>query len=155
LSCYFSDFTKSASYHYRLDDLGFYYRLYQRLMDHWRSVLPVAMLEVQYEDVVGRTEEVSRQMIEFCGLEWDDRCLRYYENRRPVQTSSVWQVRQPIYSTSVGRWKHYAKHIEPLVRALAREGKTGAAAGPPVSDDSDDAGAPVRPAPTEGNCGVH
>jgi tetratricopeptide (TPR) repeat protein len=121
LSCYFTDFKKSPPYHYRLEDLGYYYRLYTRMMDHWRTVLPLPMLEVQYEDLVGRPEEFSRRMIDFCGLAWDDHCLRYYESRRPVQTSSVWQVRQPIYTTSIDRWKHYIQHLEPLLRALAPE----------------------------------
>ncbi len=121
LSCYFTDFKKSPPYHYRLEDLGFYYRLYSRMMDHWRAVLPLAMLEVRYEDLVSRPEDLSRQMIDFCGLAWDDRCLRHYENRRPVQTSSVWQVRQPIYTTSIDRWRHYIQHLEPLLRALAPE----------------------------------
>ena len=133
LSCYFSDFKKSAPYHYRLEDLGFYYRLYLRLMDHWRAALPLAMLEVQYEELVGRPEELSRRMIDFCGLAWDDRCLRYYESRRPVQTSSVWQVRQPIYTTSIERWKHYIQHLEPLLRALAPEPAADALAEPVAS----------------------
>ncbi len=145
LSCYFSDFKKAAPYHYRLEDVGFYYRLYLRLMDHWRAVLPLAMLEVQYEDLVGRTEELSRRMIDFCGLAWDDRCLRYYESRRPVQTSSVWQVRQPIYSTSIHRWKHYVQHLEPLLRALGPEAGADAQAGlaapgdPSAADEGGDA----------------
>jgi tetratricopeptide (TPR) repeat protein len=121
LSCYFTDFKKSPPYHHRLEDLGFYYRYYERMMNHWRAVLPLPMLEVQYEELVDRTEELSRQMIDFCGLAWDDRCLRYYENRRPVQTSSVWQVRQPIYTTSINRWKHYVQHLQPLLDALAAE----------------------------------
>jgi Flp pilus assembly protein TadD len=135
LSCYFSDFKKSAPYHYRLDDLGFYYRLYLRLMDHWRAALPLSMLEVQYEDLVGRPEELSRRMVDFCGLAWDDRCLRYYENRRPVQTSSVWQVRQPIYTTSIDRWKHYVKHLDPLLRALAPQAGVEAPVEPAVPGD--------------------
>jgi Flp pilus assembly protein TadD len=126
LSCYFSDFIRSATYHYRLDDLGFYYQLYQRMMAHWRSVLPLPMLEIRYEDLASRPEEISRRMVEFCGLEWDDRCMRYYDNRRPVQTSSVWQVRQPIYTTSIGRWRHYVEHLRPLIEALGPEGKAEA-----------------------------
>ena len=154
LSCYFSDFTKSASYHHRLDDLGFYYRLYERLMDHWRSVLPLATLEVQYEELVGRPEELSWQMIDFCGLEWDDRCLRYYENHRPVQTSSVWQVRQPIYTTSINRWKHYAKHLGPLLQALAPQGGAEAANPPAVNECGDPGEASTHASREQGQCGV-
>ncbi len=109
-------------------------------MDHWRAVLPLATLEVQYEDLVGRTEEFSRRMIDFCGLAWDDRCLRYYESRRPVQTSSVWQVRQPIYTTSIDRWKHYIQHLEPLLRALAPE---------PAADALAESVAPGYPSPAD------
>jgi tetratricopeptide (TPR) repeat protein len=130
LSCFFTDFKQSPPYHYRFADLCFYYRLYLRMMDHWRAVLPLSTLEVQYEELVENPEELSRRMIDFCGLEWDDRCLRYYENRRPVQTLSVWQVRQPIYTTSVDRWKHYLPHIQPLLRDLAAEAGTEALGGP-------------------------
>jgi tetratricopeptide (TPR) repeat protein len=136
LSCFFTDFKKCPPYHYRLEDLGLYYRLYLRLMEHWRAVLPLAMLEIQYEDLVGRPEELSRRMIDFCGLAWDDRCLRYYETRRPVQTLSVWQVRQPIYSTSIDRWKHYIQHLEPLLRALAPEAGAEALAEPAGPGDT-------------------
>ena len=147
LSCFFTNFQTSPAYHYRLEDLGFYYRLYLRLMEHWRTVLPLAMLEVDYEDLVGRPEELSRKMIDFCGLPWDDHCLRYHENRRPVQTSSVWQVRQPIYRTSIDRWKHYIKHLEPLLRALAPEAAADALAeslAPGELSAADECSEPVR-----------
>ena len=76
------------------------------------------MLEVKYEDLVSDTEKVSRQMIEYCGLEWDERCLKYYESDRIVHTASYEQVKQPIYTRSVGRWKNYEEHIQPLIDAL-------------------------------------
>jgi tetratricopeptide (TPR) repeat protein len=118
LSCYFNDFKKSPAYHNRLDDLGFNYRLYLGLMEHWKQVLPLPILEVQYEELVGNIEEVSRRMVSFCGVPWDPAVLRYYENTRSVQTSSLWQVRQPIYHRAIGRWKHYARHLNPLLREL-------------------------------------
>lgn len=118
LSCYFTNFRDPPAYAFDLEDLGFYYRQYERLMAHWRSVLPLPMLDVQYEDLVRNQEAVSRRMIDFCGLSWDDRCLEFHKTTRPVQTCSVWQVRQPIYDSAIGRWKHYAKHLDPLIRAL-------------------------------------
>jgi hypothetical protein len=122
LSCYFTNFRDPPLYASDLEDLGFYYGHYQRLMEHWRKVLPHSILDVQYEELIENQEAVSRRMVEFCGLSWDDRCLEYYKSDRPVQTCSVWQVRQPIYSTSVGRWKHYAQHLDPLVQALELAG---------------------------------
>jgi len=117
LSCYFQQF-REVNFAWDLADLGRYYRAYERLMDHWRAVLPVQPLEVAYEDLVANPEAVSRRMVAFCGLDWDDRCLAFYENRRPVQTMSKLQVRRPIYTTSVGRWRRYEKHLGPLLEAL-------------------------------------
>ena len=117
LSCYFQQF-REVNFAWDLGDLGRYYRSYERLMDHWHAVLPVQPLDVVYEDLVANPEAVSRQMVAFCGLEWDDRCLSFYANRRPVQTMSKLQVRQPIYTTSVGRWRRYEKHLGPLLEAL-------------------------------------
>jgi hypothetical protein len=77
-------------------------------MAHWRRVLPAdRLLEIDYEALVADREAVTRQMIEFCGLDWDDACLRSDQNRRVVRTASMWQARQPVYSTSVGRWRRY------------------------------------------------
>lgn len=119
LSCFFQNFAHRPSYSYDLGDLGFFYRQYERLMDHWRAVLPLPILDVSYEELVQDLEGQTRRLLEFVGLPWDDRCLRFHETRRPVQTSSSWQVRQPLYRSAVGRWKHYARHLEPLQQALA------------------------------------
>ena len=118
LSCYFHDFTGYHPYVYRLANLGFYYRQYQRLMRHWQAVLPLPILEVVYEDLVADPEAGTRRLLTFCDLPWDDRCLRFYESRRIVHTSSYQQVRKPIYRSSLGRWRHYAAHLEPLRQAL-------------------------------------
>ena len=77
------------------------------------------MLEVDYEDLVEHQEAVSRKMFDFCGLDWDPGCLRFHENARVVRTASNWQVRQPMYSDSLRRWKRYEKHLGPLREALA------------------------------------
>ena len=77
-------------------------------------------LEISYEDLIADQEGISRALVEYCGLDWDERCLRFYETQRYVSTASYDQVRQPLYSRSVGRWRHYDKHLEPLRRALAQ-----------------------------------
>jgi tetratricopeptide (TPR) repeat protein len=117
LSCYFQ-FFKGLRFTWDLEDLGHCYRDYKRLMDHWKTVLPIPILEVVYEDVVGDLEPACRRIVEFCGLEWEERCLRFHENERMVRTMSRVQVRQPLYKSSVGRWRRYEKHLEPLLKAL-------------------------------------
>ncbi len=88
------------------------------LMAHWKKVIQIPMLEVRYEDLVNEPERISRAMIEFCGLDWDERCLRFHENKRVVNTPSYDQVRQPLYRKSVERWRNYEKHIGELIEAL-------------------------------------
>jgi tetratricopeptide (TPR) repeat protein len=98
-------------------DIAFVYEQYLRLMDHWRRVLPAGvMMDVRYEDVVSDRENMTRAMVDFCGLEWDEACLRPEQNERSVITPSVWQVRQPVYKSSMNRWKKY----EPWLGELAR-----------------------------------
>ncbi|MFI4986873.1 MAG: tetratricopeptide repeat protein [Alphaproteobacteria bacterium] len=120
LSCYFQDFQDPQPFVYELDRLGKYYRQYERLMAHWRSVLPHPMLEVPNEALVGDPEPWCRRILAHCGLAWDERVLRFFATERTVQTASYWQVRQPIYASSVGRWRHYRKHLGPLFAALGR-----------------------------------
>jgi len=118
LSIYFQRFAREHHYAYDLIDIGFSYREYCRLMAHWRDVLPTQILDVTYEAMVGNQEEVSRELIAFCGLEWDSRCLDFYKSDRPIFTSSNWQVRQPMYTSSVGRWKNYGRFLDPLRELL-------------------------------------
>jgi FkbM family methyltransferase len=118
VSCYCSYF-RGLPFTWDLQDLGKYHRQYRRLMDHWREVLPLQMLEVDYEDLVANQEEVSRRLVAFAGLDWDDRCLAFHENRRAVHTVSTLQVRRPMYASSVGRWRRYEAHLGPLQEALA------------------------------------
>ena len=90
------------------DTIVFFYREYLRLMEHWRTVLPSdRFLEVDYEELVMNREAVTRQLIDFCGLDWDDRCLHHESNDGVIRTPSWWQARQPVYATSIGRWKNY------------------------------------------------
>ncbi len=105
-----------------LAHLGRYYADYKRLMDHWRNALELPVLEVRYEDMVADHEASTRRILKFLGLAWDPACLRFYETDRDVLTASYDQVRKPIYHHSVGRWKHYAKHLEPLTQAMRAYG---------------------------------
>jgi Tfp pilus assembly protein PilF len=117
VAAYLQNF-KWLPYTARMEDIGFYHNQYERLMDHWRQVLPVAVHEVVYEEMVANQEAVSRQLLAFCGLEWDERCLSFYHSQRPVQTASKLQVRQPIYTRSVARSKRFDNHLQPLREAL-------------------------------------
>jgi LPS sulfotransferase NodH len=121
LSCFSIQFA-TLRYTCDLGELGRYYAAYARLMDHWRAVLPAGrILEVQYEQVVEDVETMARRIIAHCGLEWDDACLRFYETQRPVRTSSVTQVRGPIYRNSIGRWRPDAEVLHPLLEALGKD----------------------------------
>jgi tetratricopeptide (TPR) repeat protein len=118
LSCFFTPFNKRHSYNTDLRTLGLYYREYRRLMRHWETLLPGRIHECNYETMIADQEAESRRLIDFLGQPWDDACLRFYETDRSVTTPSRWQVRQPIYATSVKRWKKYENKIQPLIEAL-------------------------------------
>ncbi|NJL73180.1 MAG: tetratricopeptide repeat protein [Candidatus Competibacteraceae bacterium] len=105
LSIWQQNFNDAHTYARNLADLGHHYATYLNLMEHWREVLPGRMLEIDYEDLVENQEQVSRKLIDFIGLDWDDACLRPQDVKRTVLTASVWQVRQPVYKRSAGRWK--------------------------------------------------
>jgi tetratricopeptide (TPR) repeat protein len=92
---------------------------YRRVMEHWKAVLPVPILDVHYEEMVEDLERVARRAVAFLGLEWEPTCLEYYRNQRPVRTASLTQVRQPIYRRSVARWRHYQDALQPLFARLA------------------------------------
>jgi tetratricopeptide (TPR) repeat protein len=97
------------------------FRDYRRLMAHWRHVLPVQVLEVDYEETVADLEGVARRLLAWCGLEWEPRCLAFHEGKRPIHTASVTQVRQPVYTRSVGRWKNYQAPLAALLAQLLFE----------------------------------
>jgi hypothetical protein len=94
------------------------FREYLRLMEHWRAVLPVQILEVDYEETVANLPDTARRLVEHCGLEWEPACLAFHEGKQPVRTASVMQVRQPLYSRSVARWRNYENHLADLFSAL-------------------------------------
>jgi len=119
LSCFFQYFRDDTMmWTNDLADCGFRARQTDRLMEHWRKVLPLSILEIDYETLVGNLEQESRRLIDFLGLDWDPACLSFHETNRAVLTASHWQVRQPLYSRSVGRWRHYRRYLGPLLRAL-------------------------------------
>jgi tetratricopeptide (TPR) repeat protein len=118
VSCFFRNFLPSATHTTDLRALGSYHNDYRRLMRHWTETLRVPMLEVRYEELVQRPEEESRGMVEYVGLRWDPNCLRFHESNRFMNTASYQQVRQPVYTKSVGRWRNYRQHIKPLMEAL-------------------------------------
>jgi tetratricopeptide (TPR) repeat protein len=119
LSCFSILFTHNQPFTYHLTELGRYYRAYAALMEHWREVLPLnTMLEVQYEELVDNFELLARRIVSHCSLEWNNACLEFYKTRRPVWTASAVQVRQPIYNSSVGRWRLHQGMLQPLIEAL-------------------------------------
>jgi tetratricopeptide (TPR) repeat protein len=118
VSCYRQLFAKGQAFTYDLTEIGEYYLQYQRMLDHWHEVLPGRVLTMQYEEVVADFEPQVRRLLEFCELEWNDACLRFYESDRPVRTPSSEQVRQPIYDRSIGHWQHYAPHLGELIETI-------------------------------------
>jgi tetratricopeptide (TPR) repeat protein len=122
LSSFFTLFAEGHVQTYDLAELGHYYRAYAILMAHWRSVLPPGvMLDVQYEELVADFENQARRIIAHCGLEWDDACLAFQKAKRPVKTASAFQVRQPLYSSSIGISRRYLTLVQPLLDALGPE----------------------------------
>jgi hypothetical protein len=119
VSCFTQRFMGAMhAYSYDLANLGRHYRLYHDLMAHWANTLDVQIFEVRYEDVVADVASHARTIVEFCGLEWDERCLRFHEAKREVITMSYDQVRRPIYDSSVGRWARFEQQLGPLIEAL-------------------------------------
>jgi tetratricopeptide (TPR) repeat protein len=118
LSCYKQLFARGQPFTYDLTELGEYYLEYARVMAHWHAVLPGRVLDVHYESVVADQGGQARRLLEFCGLPWEDACLRYYETERAIRTASSEQVRLPIYDSSVGIWRRYERELAPLIEIL-------------------------------------
>ncbi len=119
LSIWMENFNADQRYATDFEDLAHFIAQERRLMDHWKSVLPLTILTIHYEEVVANLEGQARRLLEFLGAPWDDRCLNFHQQERAVQTPSRWQVRQPIYSKSVGRWKHYGDYLPGLESVFA------------------------------------
>ena len=118
LSCYFTSFNEELQFASDLTALGRYWLDYRRTMQHWHRVLPLKILDVRYERLVTDTEVTVREMLDFCELAWEPSCMRFFDIDRGVRTPSRWQVRQPIYAKSVGRWRHYEAQLRPLLDIL-------------------------------------
>jgi len=111
-------FASGQPFSYEMTELAEYYLQYQRLMDHWHETLPGFVLDVQYEDVVADLDQQVRRLLEFCGLPFEESCLRFHETQRAVKTASSEQVRKPIYSTSVNLWRYYERRLGTLIEIL-------------------------------------
>ncbi len=117
VSCWMTDF-RSIRWANHPDHIAHRFRQYRRVMEHWRTVLPVTIHEVDYEETVADLEGVARRLLAACGQEWDPACLEFHRTNRPVRTASVAQVRQPVYKQSVARWKNYERELASLFAAL-------------------------------------
>lgn len=124
LSMYQRHFAGRQPYAYSQEKLAHLYREYDRLMAHWKAVLPLPIHDVVYEEMVADPETQARRLVEACGLSWDARCLAFQNAANPVRTASSWQVRQPIYRTAVKRWKAYEGYLQPLIRSLGEHADT-------------------------------
>ena len=122
LSIFFQRFAQGHFYAYDFDDIANYYGEYERLMSHWKKVIPVNILEVQYEHILGDLEAEGRRMLEYCDLDWEAACLAFHRSTRPVRTASSWQVRQPLYQTAKARWKKFEPHLDKLKKSLSDRG---------------------------------
>lgn len=119
LSCYTKLFSDGHDYSYDLTELGQYYQCYERIMNHWRCILPAnAWLDIHYEDMVHHLEVEAKRLIAYCDLPWDSACLAFYQAKRQVRTASFMQVRQPVYTSSVNGWRRFEKELAPLYAIL-------------------------------------
>ncbi len=118
VSCYSIRFAHGLEWSYDLDDIVHMYKLHERIMKHWEKVLPLQIYTVQYEELIDNPEQISRELVEFCGYEWEPQCLEFYKNKRVVRTASADQVRRPIYKSSKNRWRNYADMLGPVIRAF-------------------------------------
>jgi tetratricopeptide (TPR) repeat protein len=114
-------FARGQTFTYGLEDIGKYYRDYVRVMDHWDAVLPGRVHRVQYEEMVADTEVQIRALLDYCGLEFEEQCLRFYETDRSIRTPSAEQVRKPIYKEGLEQWRHFEAYLDPLKDALGPE----------------------------------
>ena len=121
ISCFSKLFGAGAPYSFDLAELGRYHRAYEQLMDHWRALLPQgAMLEVDYEAVVGDLDGQGRRILEFCGVDPGPGRIDLRQTRRRIRTASALQVRQPVSTSAIGRWRRYEPFIGPLLAALGK-----------------------------------
>jgi len=111
-----------AGYHpysYKLDEIAKYYNYYKDLMDYWKKNYSNDILDIYYEDLVNETKETVNQILSFCNLNFEENCLRFYENKKPVKTASIYQVRKKIYSSSVGRAKNFDSDLSSIKKIIS------------------------------------
>ncbi|MFC1748661.1 sulfotransferase [Pseudomonadota bacterium] len=118
LSCYFQDFAQHQNFSFKLETLAPYYLQYKRLMHHWQNVINIPMFNIRYEELIDDQEKLTRSLLNYLDLEWNDACLNFHKNKRQVNTASYDQVRQPLYSSSVGRWKYYRQQIKQVIETF-------------------------------------
>jgi tetratricopeptide (TPR) repeat protein len=118
-SCYQQNFERGLHFSNNLQHLGQVFRGYQRLMLHWHALFPGQIIDISYEDLVTDPETVSRSLLQACGIDWNPQVLDFAQQRRSVTSASMWQVRQPLYRSSIGRWKAYRQYLQPLQQALS------------------------------------
>jgi tetratricopeptide (TPR) repeat protein len=121
-SIYKTYFSRGYSYSYDLQKLGHYYVAYQHMMAHWARVLPGIFQDMSYEQLVANQQQQTRQLLDYCGLDWEDRCLDFHLNSSPTATASVVQVRQPLFNSSVGKWRCYERQLTALAAILGSAG---------------------------------
>jgi tetratricopeptide (TPR) repeat protein len=119
LSVFFLHLDPSMAYALDLMDIGHYYAQYRRLMAHWRALFGADILDFDYDAFVRGPRPATQRLLDFCGLEWDEACLAFHNQRNAVKTASVWQVREPLYDRSSGRWRNYAAQVETLREYLS------------------------------------
>jgi hypothetical protein len=122
VSCWMTDF-RSIRWANDADHLVSRFQQYRRVMDHWESVLPAPIHHVDYEETVSDLESVARRLVAACGLAWEPACLEFHRNERPIRTASVTQVRQPVYTRSVARWRNYEPTLAEMFAALVVRGE--------------------------------
>ncbi len=122
LSIYFTDFSTNFPFTEDLLAIGREYIGYQKLMTHWREHSPVPIFDLYYEELINNQEAVTRDLLRYCEIPWDDKCLNYHKTERQVSTPSDWQVRQPIFRGSMERWRNYEQHLTPLLDLMRSEG---------------------------------
>jgi len=119
LSIYRNRFADNTHlYAYNLENLGTYYKQFLRIMDFWRNKIPKGFMEINYEDLINNPETQAQKLINYCNLDWENKCLEFYKSDRQVKTLSILQVRQPIYKSSVKAWQRYEQDLQPLFKAI-------------------------------------
>ena len=118
LSCYFQDFGGNHPWIYDLENIAYVYKEYKRMMSYWQNELGISIHNVRYEELVENQEKISKELISYIGLDWDEQCMQFHKNKRFIWTASYDQVRQPMYKKSTARWKNYKQQLSPVINIL-------------------------------------